>query len=163
MLSAGIGYLIETKFNNTRLSRMDNFFVSKIDHLNIGVPDAEKSRNFYVAALAPLGIRLILSFPPEQAETGGDQARQGGWIYGFGASYKPYFWLFGNATVGQAVHIAFAAETRAQVDAFHAAALAAGGIDNGAPGLRRYHDHYYGAFVRDPDGINIEAVCHAPE
>jgi catechol 2,3-dioxygenase-like lactoylglutathione lyase family enzyme len=133
-----------------------------IDHLNIGVTDAERSRTFYEAALAPLGLTLLHSIPVEHAERGGDQERAGGTIHGFGRQYKPLFWIIGNARVGTATHFAFIARTRAEVDAFHAAALAAGGTDNGAPGLRRYHENYYGAFVLDPDGINIEAVCHAP-
>lgn len=84
-------------------------------------------------------------------------------MYGFGREHKPLFWIVGQATVGTATHFAFIARTRAQVDAFYVAALAAGGTDNGAPGIRRYHENYYGAFVRDPDRINIEAVCHAPQ
>lgn len=132
-----------------------------IDHLNIGVTDAERSKTFYVAALAPLGIKLLHSIAPNGAESGGEQQKTGGSIHGFGRQYKPLFWIVGNAKVGEASHFAFIAQTREQVDAFYGAAIAAGGTDNGPPGLRRYHDNYYGAFVRDPDGINIEAVCHA--
>lgn len=143
---------------------MIDYSESQIDHLNIGVTDGERSSKFYQAALAPLGITQILAFPPEKAEPGGEQAKTGGWIYGFGCKYKPFFWLFANAKVGTATHFAFTAATRAQVDAFHAAALAAGGTCNGKPGIREcYHENYYGGFVLDPDGINIEAVCHAPE
>ncbi len=86
-------------------------------------------------------------------------------MFGFAARsnpYKPFFWVVGGARPGQAVHVAFAASSREQVDAFHAAALQAGGTCNGSPGIRRYHEAYYGAFVRDPDGVNVEAVCHAP-
>jgi catechol 2,3-dioxygenase-like lactoylglutathione lyase family enzyme len=145
---------------------MDSFYSFSIDHLNIGVSDAHRSRDFYVRALAPLGIELTLSIDPASAEPGGDQERSGGWLFGFAAGKnpdKPFFWLLGNAPVGQGIHIAFSAATREEVDAFYKAALAAGGADNGPPGIRRYHENYYGAFVRDPDGFNIEAVCHAPQ
>jgi catechol 2,3-dioxygenase-like lactoylglutathione lyase family enzyme len=140
---------------------MNPFEDTIIDHLNIGVSDAERSRAFYEAALAPLGVKLLHSVPPEQAEKGGEQEKTRGTIHGFGRQYKPLFWIVGNAKVGEATHFAFIAETREQVDAFYKAALAAGGTDNGAPGIRRYHENYYGAFVHDPDGINIEAVCNA--
>ncbi|HYI63627.1 MAG TPA: VOC family protein [Allosphingosinicella sp.] len=128
-----------------------------LDHVGFAVADAERSRRFYEAALAPLGITLIMSVTPEQTEAGGT-------AHGFGSDGKPYFWFGDNERVGEGTHIAFATETRAEVDAFHAAALAAGGRDNGAPGLRPlYHPNHYGAFVLDPDGMNIEAVCHRPE
>lgn len=140
---------------------MNPFVDSIIDHLNIGVSDAERSRVFYEKALAPLGLKLLHSIAPEQAEPGGEQQKtRGGTMHGFGREYKPLFWIVGNARVGEATHFAFSAQTRAQVDAFYEAALAAGGRDNGAPGIRRYHENYYGAFVYDPDGINIEAVCN---
>jgi catechol 2,3-dioxygenase-like lactoylglutathione lyase family enzyme len=142
---------------------MSIFDASMIDHLNIGVSDAIRSRDFYVKALEPLGYRLTLSIPPEHAEAGGEQAKANGALYGFGLEHKPLFWILGNSHVGTGTHIGFKAANRAQVDAFYNAALAAGGKDNGKPGLRRYHPNYYGAFVLDPDGINIEAVCHAPE
>ena len=145
---------------------MPDFYSYGIDHLNIGVTDAERARDFYVAALDPLGLDLTLSIPPDQAEPGGEQSRAAAWMFGFAsraAPHKPLFWLLGGCAPGQGLHVAFAAPTRAQVDAFHAAALIAGGTDNGPPGLRRYHGGYYGAFVRDPDGHNVEAVCHAPE
>jgi len=128
-----------------------------LDHVGFAVADAERSRRFYEGALAPLGIGLIMSVTPEQTESGGT-------AHGFGSDGKPYFWVGDNERVGEATHVAFAVETRAKVDAFHAAALAAGGRDNGAPGLRpHYHPNYYAAFVHDPDGSNIEAVCHRPE
>ena len=140
---------------------MSPFQETIIDHLNIGVSDAERSRVFYEKALAPLGLTRMFSIPPEGAEPGGEQARTGATIHGFGRGHKPLFWIVGDVKVGDALHFAFIARTRAEVDAFYEAALAAGGTDNGPPGIRRYHDNYYAAFVRDPDGINIEAVCNA--
>ena len=128
-----------------------------LDHVGFAVTDAERSRRFYEQALAPLGITLIMSVTPEQTEAGGT-------AHGFGSDGKPYFWIGDNERVGEGTHVAFTARTRAEVDAFYEAALAAGGRDNGAPGLRpHYHPNYYGAFVFDPDGINIEAVSHRPE
>jgi catechol 2,3-dioxygenase-like lactoylglutathione lyase family enzyme len=119
-----------------------------LDHIGIAVTHIEKSKSFYIPALAPLGIAIVMEFPE---------------AVGLGAEQKPFFWL-GKADGAAPVHVAFAAKTRAAVDAFHKAALAAGGRDNGGPGLRpHYHAHYYGAFVLDPDGHNIEAVCHTPE
>ena len=119
-----------------------------LDHMTVRVRDMDASRAFYAAALAPLGYGIVMEF-------GGDAA-------GLGADGKPDFWLSQGASVAPA-HIAFAARDRATVDAFHKAALAAGGRDNGAPGIRaHYHPTYYGAFVLDPDGNNIEAVCHSP-
>jgi catechol 2,3-dioxygenase-like lactoylglutathione lyase family enzyme len=128
-----------------------------LDHVGFAVADAERSRRFYAQALAPLGIALIMSVTPEQTESGGT-------AHGFGSDGKPYFWVGDNEAVGEGTHVAFQARTRAEVRAFHEAALAAGGRDKGAPGLRpHYHPDYYGAFVLDPDGINVEAVCHRPE
>jgi catechol 2,3-dioxygenase-like lactoylglutathione lyase family enzyme len=128
-----------------------------LDHVGFAVADAERSKRFYEAALAPLGIGLIMTVGPEHTESGGT-------AHGFGSDGKPYFWVGDNEKVGEGTHVAFAAETRAMVDAFYDAALAAGGRDNGGPGLRpHYHPNYYGAFVFDPDGINVEAVCHRPE
>ncbi len=125
-----------------------------LDHVGFAVSDAEASKRFYEAALAPLGISLVMSVTPEQTESGGT-------AHGFGSGGKPYFWVGDNERVGQGTHVAFAAETREQVDAFYEAALVAGGRDHGAPGLRpHYHPDYYAAFVLDPDGLNIEAVCH---
>jgi len=121
-----------------------------IDHMGLSVSNLSRSREFYETALAPLGYAPVMVF---------DEA------VGFGVPPKPDFWLAegdpGKATL--ALHVAFRAESRAQVDAFYNAAMGAGGRDNGAPGLRtHYHPNYYGAFVLDPDGHNIEAVCHAP-
>lgn len=119
-----------------------------LDHIGIEVRDYERSKSFYTAALAPLGYTLIVEVQ--------------GWA-GFGAAGKPDFWIRGGQHMLPPIHVAFRSEDRAVVRAFHAAGLEAGGKDNGAPGLRTmYHPHYYGAFVLDPDGHNIEAVCHTP-
>ena len=97
-------------------------------------------------------------------EVGADRTESGHSAAGFGAGGKPDFWIGGEGGIGRSLHIAIVAKTRAAVDAFHRAALAAGGRDNGAPGLRpHYHPNYYGAFVLDADGHNIEAVCHGSE
>jgi catechol 2,3-dioxygenase-like lactoylglutathione lyase family enzyme len=126
-----------------------------IDHAGIVVTDWNRAKAFYDAAFAPLGVSL-LHMVPEQF-TGGVK------VGGYGRD-KPDFWLHEGSEPGPGRHYAFTAASRAEVDAFHAAALAAGGRDNGAPGLRpHYHADYYGAFVFDPDGNNVEAVCHAPQ
>jgi catechol 2,3-dioxygenase-like lactoylglutathione lyase family enzyme len=125
------------------------------DHVSLRVADLAASRAFYDAALAPLGARVLWEVHAAESE--------GGLAYvGYGRD-RPVFWLAqGDPRTGP-MHVAFAAESRAQVDAFHRAALAAGGHDNGAPGLRpHYHPNYYGGFAFDPDGVNVEAVCHAP-
>lgn len=128
-----------------------------IDHIGFAVSDAARSRDFYDVLLATIGIVRIM-------EVGGDLTESGGTAYGYGNAGKPYFWIGDKERVGEGTHVAFAVESRALVDAFHAAGLAAGGTDNGAPGLRpHYHADYYAAFIHDPDGINVEAVCHAPE
>ena len=128
-----------------------------IDHVGFAVSDAERSKRFYEQALAPLGITLIMTVGPDKTESGGT-------AHGFGSDGKPYFWVGDNERVGEGTHIAFATDTRAKVDAFYEAALTAGGKDNGGPGLRTiYHPNYYAAFVHDPDGHNIEAVCHRPQ
>jgi catechol 2,3-dioxygenase-like lactoylglutathione lyase family enzyme len=127
-----------------------------IDHVGFAVADAEASKVFYAAALAPLGIGLIMSIPAEENGSGGA-------AHGFGNDGNPFFWVGDNERVGEGTHVAFTAARRDEVDAFHAAALSAGGTDHGAPGLRpRYGPDYYAAFVLDPDGINVEAVCHGP-
>ncbi len=125
-----------------------------LDHLGIEVSDYERSKAFYEAALAPLGVGLLMELGSATAGFGEDTEH----------GPKPYFWIHsrGHAVVSGA-HVAFAAADREAVDAFHAAALAAGAADNGAPGPRPiYHPGYYGAFVLDPDGNNVEAVCHRP-
>jgi catechol 2,3-dioxygenase-like lactoylglutathione lyase family enzyme len=120
-----------------------------LDHVGIGVSDYRRSKTFYEKALAPLGYTLLMEFSEAAA--------------GFGKSGRPSFFIeaHGEPARGR-LHIAFAAESRELVDAFHEAALEAGGTDNGAPGLRWYHADYYGGYVLDPDGHNIEAVCHEP-
>jgi len=131
-----------------------------IDHVGLQVSGYERSREFYRKVLAPLGGELILEVTAEQT---GDGAHAG-----FGMHGRPTFWIGTSQHASHpsgSVHVAFTAPNRAAVMAFHRAALDAGAKDNGAPGLRpHYHAHYYyGAFVLDPDGHNIEAVCHAPE
>lgn len=126
-----------------------------IDHTGISVSDWNKARTFYDAAFAPLGAKLLYMVPEQY--TGGRK------VGGYGRG-KPDFWLHEDANTGPGRHYAFSANSRAEVDAFYVAAMAAGGRDNGAPGLRpHYHENYYGAFVFDPDGNNVEAVCHKPE
>ena len=127
-----------------------------IDHTGVIVSDFERSKAFYRQALAPIGYQLLLEFPA--AVTGHTD------VAGFGEPPKPDFWISRGTPNQPPIHIAFRVGTRAEVDAFYRAALEAGGTDNGAPGLRpHYHPDYYGAFVHDPDGHNIEAVCHAPQ
>lgn len=129
-----------------------------LDHVGLQVSGYERSRDFYRKVLAPLGSELVMEVTAEQTGDGAHAC--------FGIDGKPSFWI-GTSQHGGAVgpvHIAFTAHNRAAVDAFHRIGLATGGTDNGAPGLRpHYHEHYYGAFVLDPDGHNIEAVCHVAE
>jgi catechol 2,3-dioxygenase-like lactoylglutathione lyase family enzyme len=122
-----------------------------LDHLGINVSDYDRSREFYAQALTPLGYSLLMEPMPR--------------IGGFGRDGKPDFWITDQRSpTSENVHIAFAANDRATVDAFHAAALDAGGTDNGGPGVREiYHPTYYGAYVLDLDGNNVEVVCHGPE
>ncbi len=125
-----------------------------IDHISIRCSDFKRSLSFYEKALAPLGYQLVMQFSASRGDTPHPEAA------GLGVKGKPDFWISGGE-IGTPNHVAFATD-RAGVDAFHRAALAAGGRDNGAPGPRPYHPNYYGAFVLDPDGHNIEAVCHEP-
>jgi predicted lactoylglutathione lyase len=127
-----------------------------IDHVGIPVSDIARSTEFYLRALEPLGISIVMEVSAEQTGHGA--------AVGFGANFKPFFWIGGAEGLGVGhVHVAFAAPSRAAVNAFYRAAITAGGKDNGKPGLRpHYHENYYGAFVLDFDGHNIEAVCHAP-
>jgi catechol 2,3-dioxygenase-like lactoylglutathione lyase family enzyme len=126
-----------------------------LDHVGFAVSDYARSVAFYKKALAPLGFGLAHEVTPEM--TGGDA------YAGFGHEGKARFWIgTGKPLLGR-LHVAFMASSRAAVDAFYAAAMAAGATDNGKPGLRPiYHANYYGAFVLDPDGHNVEAVCHTP-
>ena len=118
-----------------------------LDHLGFPVRGLVAARRFYEAALAPLGFSVVMDF---------------GEVLGIGLPGRPQFWIH-QGEPGAPVHIAFHAADRARVDAFHSAALAAGGKDNGAPGLRpHYHADYYAAYAFDPDGNNVEAVCHSP-
>lgn len=127
-----------------------------LDHIGFAVSDARRSRAFYDAALAPLGIVMLM-------EIGPDRTGSGGTVFGYGKDQKAFFWFGDNERTGEGFHVAFTVESRQLVDEFYEAAIAAGGTDNGAPGLRpHYHPDYYGAFVFDPDGHNIEAVCHIP-
>jgi catechol 2,3-dioxygenase-like lactoylglutathione lyase family enzyme len=121
-----------------------------LDHVGFSVSDYARSKAFYEQALAPLGLTRLMEPAPG--------------IGGFGDGQKPFFWIGTRDPVTQTgIHVAFAADSRETVEAFHKAALEAGGTDNGAPGVREiYHPTYYGAYVLDPDGNNIEAVCHKP-
>jgi len=120
------------------------------DHVGLNVRDFETSKRFYDTALAVFGYGVVMEFPQ---------------ACGYGPAGKPEFWIAQREPFGTgAAHVAFASADRATVHAFHEAALAAGGTDNGSAGIRdEYHEHYYGAFVLDPDGNNVEAVCHKPE
>ena len=125
-----------------------------IDHIGFPVADYARSKAFYLKALAPLGYALVMEVQQDANDSP---------AAGFGANGKPDFWIGGEGALNRSVHIAVVARDRPSVDAFYRAALAAGGKDNGAPGLRpRYHPNYYDAFVLDPDGHNVEAVCHTP-
>lgn len=127
-----------------------------IDHTGVAVSNFGQSKAFYEKALAPIGYVLIMELPA--SVTGSAD------VAGFGEPPKPDFWIASGSPNKPPVHIAFRVPSRAKVDAFYKAAIAAGGTDNGSPGLRpHYHPNYYGAFVRDPDGHNIEAVCHEAE
>lgn len=124
-----------------------------LDHIGLYVSNLDAAKAFYAAALAPLGYEVIMDFEHE-----------GKRHVGLGAGGKPDFWLQQGQATKPHLHICFRADTRGKVDAFYKAALAAGGRDNGKPGLRpHYHPNYYGAFAFDGEGHNIEAVCHSPE
>lgn len=124
-----------------------------LDHIGLDITDIARSRAFYERALAPLGYAVVHEI-----------VEDGTTVIMFGVEGEIDFVIADKDRPGEANHIAFRAATRAQVDAFHAAALAAGARDNGAPGLRpNYGPTYYAAFVLDPDGFNVEAVCHAAE
>lgn len=119
------------------------------DHIGIGATNLRASKEFFLKALSPLGVSVVMEVPE---------------AVGLGRDHKPSFWLGASTEQGGPLHLAFTAETRSQVDDFYRRAIAAGGKDNGPPGLRpHYHPNYYGAFVIGPDGHNVEAVCHKPE
>ncbi|MGA0530320.1 VOC family protein [Hansschlegelia sp. KR7-227] len=124
-----------------------------INHVEIPVVDVEASRRFYEAVLAPLGMGLIVTIDPARTA-------HGGYRHGFGRDGYPSLWIHERPGAKLPVHIAFTVADKMKVDAFHQAALTAGGTDNGGPGVReRYHPSYYAAYVLDPDGNNVEAVC----
>lgn len=126
-----------------------------VNHIEFPVADAERSRQFYEAVLAPLGLSLVISIDPARTALKGAR-------HGFGKNGYPSLWLHEQGGAKLPIHIAFTADFRKTVDAFHAAALAHGGTDNGVPGVREhYHASYYAAYVIDPDGNNIEAVCQS--
>jgi len=130
--------------------------MASIDHTSLSVSDFAAAKAFYAAALKPLGITVLMEFP--KAVTGNVD------VAGLGSNGKPFLWLGDAGKTTPRVHLAFAADSRAEVDAFYKAAIAAGAKDNGPPGIRAmYHPTYYGAFVLDADGHNVEAVCHKPE
>jgi catechol 2,3-dioxygenase-like lactoylglutathione lyase family enzyme len=121
-----------------------------LDHVTLGVGDVERSKQFYDRALAPLGIKRLYA--------------EGERFAGYGVAPKAFFWIGQRDAAQTGAHVAFTAGDRLTVDRFYEQAIAAGGRDNGAPGLRpHYHANYYGAFVLDPDGHNVEAVCHSPQ
>ena len=125
-----------------------------IDHMGFAVSDLTRSRAFYEAALGSLGMSVQMEVPADKTEGGGS-------ALGFGVPGEKIFWIGDGEKVGEGTHVAFRADRRDQVDSFHAAGLKAGGRDNGAPGLRpHYGPNYYAAFLYDPDGANIEAVCY---
>lgn len=127
-----------------------------IDHMGFAISDLARSKAFYDAALAPLGLPVIMTVTPEQTGKGT--------AIGYGKDGNPFFWIGDNEAVGEGTHVAFRVDTRREVEDFHAAALAAGGTDHGAPGLREhYGPNYYAAYVLDPDGANIEAVTYSAE
>ncbi|HEY8865811.1 MAG TPA: VOC family protein [Solirubrobacteraceae bacterium] len=120
-----------------------------LDHIALNVSDYDASKAFYTRALEPLGVKVLMEF---------------GQLCGMGNAGKPDLWIGQRGEPSAPVHVAIAAPDRATVDAFYEAAMAAGAAGNGEPGMRpQYHEHYYGAFALDPDGNNIEAVCHLPE
>ncbi len=126
-----------------------------LDHISITVANVEAAKTFDEAVLKPNGVSLVMSVSAKETGSTG--------FYGFGEGQKPWFWIAEGPRRSGPLHIALAADSRANVDAFYKAAIAAGATDNGAPGVRaHYHPSYYGAFVIDPNGHNLEAVCHLP-
>ena len=134
---------------------MSDFTGSAIDHMGIGVLNISRAQVFYEGVLRPLGISLIMRIEA-------DPSRSKPQRLGFGFGQKPFLWLHDATTASHGAHIALVAPSRESVDAFHAAGIAAGGQDNGAPGIRpHFHADYYAAYVVTPDGVNLEAVCQA--
>ncbi|MFD1743979.1 VOC family protein [Rhizobium helianthi] len=128
-----------------------------LDHIGLSVADLKRSRHFYDSVMPAIGASCVMVVTLEESNGTYEGA-------GYGRNGKPSFWIGSGGQTKGSLHIAFAVHSRAEVDAFYAAALAAGGRDNGAPGLRpHYHPDYYAAFILDPDGHNIEAVCHEAE
>ena len=126
-----------------------------IDHTGVAVSNYPQSRDFYSKALGAIGYALLMELPAAVTKSAD--------VAGFGVAPKPDFWIASGTPSVPPIHIAFRVDARTQVDAFYKAAMAAGGRDNGGPGIRpHYHENYYAAFVLDPDGHNIEAVCHTP-
>lgn len=126
-----------------------------LDHIEFAVSDSSISLEFYKAALQPLGVAVVISLGPHHTTSASR--------FGLGADGYPRLWIHDGKKSDASIHVAFSAENRSQVDAFWEAAVNAGGVDNGPPGVRtRYHDHYYAAYVLDPDGNNIEVVCQVP-
>lgn len=131
---------------------MNTYTGSTIDHLNITVTDIGASQAFYDAVLSVIGVEQLLDFPTE-----GERPA----MVGYGQHPKPFFWLVDGLTIDPNLHLAFTVESREAVDAFFAAAIAAGAAVREQPAVHsEYHPNYYGAFVNDPDGVNLEAVCH---
>lgn len=132
---------------------MSNFAGSRIDHVGLGVSDISHAQAFYEPALRPLGIELLMTI---EANPPGSTPRR----LGFGSEGKPFLWFHVTPASSHGAHLALIAPSREAVDAFHAAGIAAGGKDSGAPGIRpHYHSNYYAAYVLGPDGMNLEAVC----
>ncbi|WP_339487171.1 VOC family protein [Pseudomonas sp. EL_65y_Pfl2_R95] len=135
---------------------MSDFAYSTIDHVGIGVSDISHAQTFYDQALRPLGISLLMRI---EADPPVSTPRR----LGFGYKGKPFIWLHAASLPSYGAHMALIAQSREAVDAFYAAAIAAGGQDNGKPGIRpHYHSSYYAAYVLAPDGVNLEAVCQQP-
>ncbi len=153
MTQGGVGGLLSSRWCGRWFLP---YTLAMLDHVGLHVSDFARAKDFYRKALAAIGYQLIAEF---SAEVTGSTA-----VAGFGDPPKPDFWIHSaaqGARTAPAAHVAFRVPTKKLVDEFHAAAIAAGGRDNGAPGPRpHYHADYYGAFVLDPDGHNIEAVCH---
>lgn len=124
-----------------------------LDHILFGIKDFEKSKEFYLKALQPIGYSLVMEVDHHEGK-----------YVGFGKDGKPYFWISSKSPAVTGLHAAFTVDKRETVNLFYESAMEAGGKDNGKPGIRaHYHPNYYGAFVFDLDGNNIEAVCHKPE